>query len=94
MSCRNCGKPKVNRPRGLCWGCFYCLAIRERYAPLGALGEAGAKGHRDEEPTTEDLDALIAEQMKRLPRWWWSDVAEMERRERGGRGDSRRKRSA
>lgn len=26
--CVNCGNPKVNRPRGLCWSCWHKPAVR------------------------------------------------------------------
>lgn len=29
--CRHCGRAKVNRPRGLCWSCYYTQGVRERY---------------------------------------------------------------
>lgn len=29
--CRHCRRSKVNRPRGLCWGCYYTPGVRERY---------------------------------------------------------------
>ena len=32
--CRHCGRPKVNRPRGLCWTCFRDREIRERYPAM------------------------------------------------------------
>lgn len=30
-ACRHCGRAKVNRPRGLCWDCYYAPGVRERY---------------------------------------------------------------
>lgn len=29
--CRHCGANPVNRPRGLCWKCFYAPGVRELY---------------------------------------------------------------
>lgn len=31
LACRHCGRPKVNRPRGLCWTCFYAPGVRDKY---------------------------------------------------------------
>ena len=31
MTCRNCQKSKVNRPRGLCWSCYYKPGIRQQF---------------------------------------------------------------
>ena len=33
MVCRHCGRGRPNRPRGLCWTCYYTPGVRERYAP-------------------------------------------------------------
>lgn len=32
--CRHCGRPKVNRPRGLCWTCYYTPGVREKIGVL------------------------------------------------------------
>ena len=29
--CRHCTKSKVNRPRGLCWSCYYTPGVKEQY---------------------------------------------------------------
>src|SRR5579859_227383 len=29
--CRHCRRGKVNRPRGLCWVCYYKTGVRQRY---------------------------------------------------------------
>lgn len=31
MICRHCMKSKVNRPRGLCWSCYYTPGVRNLY---------------------------------------------------------------
>jgi hypothetical protein len=41
LVCRNCHAHKANRPRGLCWTCYYTPGVREsqptrsKYAPGG-----------------------------------------------------------
>jgi hypothetical protein len=52
--CRNCGV-KLRTGRQ-CWRC------REAQKPR--------KPREYHEPTTEELDALIAQQMQHLPPWW------------------------
>lgn len=54
MTCRHCGRPKVNRPRGLCWGCFENREVRNLYGPLNAYGRRGIgyTGERLPTPTT------------------------------------------
>lgn len=29
--CRHCGRGKINRPRGLCWNCYYKPGVKELY---------------------------------------------------------------
>jgi hypothetical protein len=43
-ACQHCGKPKVNRPRGLCWGCYYAPGVRERYGSGSVYARRGV-GH-------------------------------------------------
>jgi hypothetical protein len=40
--CRHCGRPKVNRPRGLCWSCYYAPGVRDLYASTSPFGRRGA----------------------------------------------------
>jgi hypothetical protein len=35
--CRHCGYPNVNRPKGLCWSCYYTPGIRELYPSSGPV---------------------------------------------------------
>jgi hypothetical protein len=37
--CRHCCKNKVNRPRGLCWGCFYAPGVRDLYPSTSKRGQ-------------------------------------------------------
>ncbi len=39
--CRRCGRGRVNRPRGLCWKCFYTPGVRESYGPVDKYGRRG-----------------------------------------------------
>ena len=41
MSCRHCGRGRVNRPRGLCWSCYYTPGIRERYPSHSKFARRG-----------------------------------------------------
>jgi hypothetical protein len=29
--CRHCSRQKVNRPRGLCWSCYYTPGVKDLY---------------------------------------------------------------
>lgn len=33
--CRHCCRNRANRPRGLCWPCYYRPGVREHYPPTG-----------------------------------------------------------
>ena len=39
--CRHCSKCKVNRPRGLCWSCYYTPGLRERYPSTSKFARRG-----------------------------------------------------
>lgn len=41
MICRHCQQAKVNRPRGLCWSCYYRPGIREQYPSTSKFGRRG-----------------------------------------------------
>jgi hypothetical protein len=41
MICRHCQKSKVNRPRGLCWSCYYQPGIREQYPSTSKFARRG-----------------------------------------------------
>lgn len=67
--CRHCRRCAVNRPRGLCWTCYYTPGVKEQY-PFTSRFAPKSTADDYHEPTTEELDAMIAEQMKNLPPWW------------------------
>jgi hypothetical protein len=39
--CRHCRRPKVNRPRGLCWTCYYRPGVSELYPSTDIRGRRG-----------------------------------------------------
>jgi hypothetical protein len=43
MNCRNCGRDRVNRPRGLCWTCYYTPGVREQYPSTSRFGRRGVR---------------------------------------------------
>lgn len=42
--CRSCSLAAVNRPRGLCWSCYYAPGLRESFGPMSRCGRRGI-GH-------------------------------------------------
>lgn len=41
MMCRNCQKTKSNRPRGLCWTCYYTPGVRELFPSTSKFARRG-----------------------------------------------------
>ena len=68
--CVHCLSRPARAWRGLCKACYHHAATRSLYPAAG----------RRHEPTMEELEELIAQQMKNLPPWW---RAESERAARG-----------
>jgi hypothetical protein len=61
--------------RGLCRRCY-------AHAEVRCLYQRESMARPNHEPTEEELEVTIAEQRKRLPRWWSEDTARMEAGER------------
>lgn len=72
MQCLNCEKrDAVYGMKGLCRKCHAIPAVRAKYPKLPSTKPCNTTGTA--EPTMEQLDALIAEQMESLPEWWDKD---------------------
>lgn len=41
MLCRHCGQVKANRPRGLCWSCYYTPGVRAQYPSTSKFARRG-----------------------------------------------------
>jgi hypothetical protein len=41
MICRHCRRNPVNRPRGLCWSCYYAPGLRDRYPSTSKFARRG-----------------------------------------------------
>ncbi len=39
--CRHCSKAKVNRPRGLCWSCYYAPGVKDQYPSTSKYARRG-----------------------------------------------------
>lgn len=53
MLCRHCQRRKANRPRGLCWSCYYSPGVREFYLAVSKYGMRGiCNGFFTAKPTT------------------------------------------
>lgn len=41
LICKHCGKCKVNRPRGLCWSCYYTDGVKDLYPSTSKYARRG-----------------------------------------------------
>src|SRR5437588_13077231 len=41
MLCRHCNRVKSNRPRGLCWSCYYTPGVRELFPSTSKFARRG-----------------------------------------------------
>ncbi|VTT98908.1 unnamed protein product [Gemmataceae bacterium] len=39
--CRHCRRSKVNRPRGLCWACYYTPGVKDLHPPTSKYARRG-----------------------------------------------------
>ncbi len=39
--CKHCSKAKVNRPRGLCWSCYYTPGVKDQYPSTSKYARRG-----------------------------------------------------
>lgn len=47
MRCRCCRRKQSNRPRRLCWTCYYTPGVRDRFPTISKFGRRGvANGFR------------------------------------------------
>jgi hypothetical protein len=45
MLCRHCNRVPSNRPRGLCWSCYYKPGVRELYPSTSKFARRGVEDH-------------------------------------------------
>ncbi len=50
MPCRHCGRGAVNRPRGLCWSCYYTPGLRELYPSTSKFAAHGVRDFNGRAP--------------------------------------------
>jgi hypothetical protein len=85
MLCRHCGRVPVNRPRGLCWSCYYTPGLRERYPSTSKFAQRGIgdfNGHVElaSEPTgavpgsPEKVRVLMQRARRRQALWHPADA--------------------
>jgi hypothetical protein len=67
MICRHCKKTKSNRPRGLCWSCYYKPGVRDLYPSTSKFARRGVGNFNGVAPLPADsTDALPGSEAKIL----------------------------
>ena len=89
MLCRHCQKVRSNRPRGLCWSCYYRPGVRDQYPSTSKYARRGVSDFNGRtalaaEPTnalpgTEDKVAVLAERARLGLSLWHPHDATLER---------------
>jgi hypothetical protein len=89
MLCRHCQKVRSNRPRGLCWSCYYRPGVRDQYPSTSKYARRGvsdfngttalAADPTDALPGTEDKVAVLAERARLGLSLWHPHDATLER---------------
>ncbi len=87
MICRHCQKSKVNRPRGLCWSCYYTPGVRDRYPSTSKYARRGLANSPGPlplpaaataaRPGTEEKIAVLAERVRRREALWHPNDAKL-----------------
>ena len=57
MLCRHCQKVKSNRPRGLCWSCYYRPGVRDQYPSTSKFARRGVRDFCGKSHLPEPTDA-------------------------------------
>jgi hypothetical protein len=58
MLCRHCQKVKSNRPRGLCWSCYYTPGVREKFPSTSKFARRGVGDFCGRARLPQPTDAL------------------------------------
>ena len=54
MKCRHCHEGPVNRPRGLCWSCYYRPGVRDLYPSTSKFARRGEGNFNGLAPLPDD----------------------------------------
>lgn len=86
MMCRHCQKCKANRPRGLCWSCYYKPGLRDQYPSTSKYGRRGVGAYSggritmppaptSARPGSPEKLAILAERARLRQALWHPDDA-------------------
>ena len=85
MICKHCGKNKVNRPRGLCWTCYYTPGVRDQHPSTSKFARRGTGNFTGNAPlplaptsalpgSPEKIEILAERARRREALWHPSDA--------------------
>src|SRR5262245_494221 len=88
MICRHCQKVRANRPRGLCWSCYYTPGVRELFPSTSKFARRGVddfngRASAPTEPTeatpgSEEKILVLIERARKRQSLWHPDDAPMD----------------
>jgi hypothetical protein len=64
MLCRHCQRVKSNRPRGLCWSCYYTPGVREKFPSTSKFARRGVSDFNGRARLPEPTAALPGTEAK------------------------------
>src|ERR1700738_3096062 len=92
MLCRHCQRVKSNRPRGLCWSCYYAPGVRDLYPSTSKFARRGVGGGNVQvvlpptptwaAPGTPEKVAILEERARQRLALWHPADAPMDRESR------------
>jgi hypothetical protein len=92
MLCRHCNHVNSNRPRGLCWSCYYTPGVRDLYPSTSKFARRGIGDFNGTVPMAEmataalpgspEKVAILEERARRRQRLWHPADAPMDRESR------------
>ncbi|HXG12949.1 MAG TPA: hypothetical protein VNK04_24540 [Gemmataceae bacterium] len=87
MLCRHCKRTRSNRPRGLCWACYYTPGVRELYPSTSKFARRGVDDFNGRAPLpttptkalpgTPEKVAVLEERARLRQTLWHPDDAGM-----------------
>jgi hypothetical protein len=90
--CRHCHKSKPNRPRGLCWSCYYTPGVRDQYPSTSKFARRGVGDYNGQSslppfptgalPGSPEKVAILEQRAKMRLSLWHPADAPMDRESR------------
>ncbi len=58
-ACRHCHQKRANRPRGLCWSCYYTPGVREQHPSTSKFARQGVRDRLGKVPLPAEPTSAI-----------------------------------